>query len=66
MSSPRSKAPIFISGQTVTVIRNKRFAKAGGDFAVGRQLPELNGVRQYLIRSIADGHQRVVTEHEIV
>jgi hypothetical protein len=66
MLSPNFKTPIFSNGQTVTVIRNKRFAKAGGAFAVGRLMPEVNGVRQYLIQSIADGHQRVVSEHEIV
>jgi hypothetical protein len=66
MPSPVSKAPTFSNGQIVTVIRNKRFAGASGAFAVGRVLPELNGVHQYLIWSMADGHKRVVTENEIV
>ena len=65
MPSASLKRPTFSSGQTVTVIRNKRFARATGTFAVGRLLPEVNGVRQYLIQSTTDGHQRVVSEHEI-
>ena len=66
MRVSRLKAPLFSNGQTVTIIRNKRIAKAGGAFAVGRAMPEVDGVRQYLIRSIADGHQRVVSEYEII
>jgi hypothetical protein len=56
----------FKDGQTVTVIRNKRFAKAGGNYEVGRMLPDVNGVNQYLILSTIDGQLRVVSEHEIV
>jgi hypothetical protein len=39
--------------------------KASGNFEIGRVLPELNGVTQYLIRSSTDGHERVVSEYEI-
>jgi len=55
----------FKDGQTVTIIRNKRFAKARGNYEVGRMLPNENGVNQYLILSTTDGQQRVVSEHEI-
>lgn len=56
----------FVDGQTVTIIRNKRFAKARGSYEVGRMLPNVNGVNQYLILSTIDGQVRVVSEHEIV
>jgi len=56
----------FKDGQTVTVIRNKRSAKARGSYEVGRLLPEVDGVNQYLILSTTDGQLRVVSEHEIV
>ena len=57
-------------GQTV------KFAKAsrgnglggtpGGSFRVIGLLPDYNGNYQYRVQSTNDGHQRVVTEAEIV
>lgn len=57
--------PKFQDGQTVRVIQSKRVVKASGDFRIGRVLPQLNGINQYLIRSTTDGQQRVVSEYEL-
>lgn len=57
--------PKFQDGQTVRIIQSKRVIKARGDFQIGRVLPPLNGVNQYLIRSTTDGQQRVVAEYEL-
>jgi hypothetical protein len=57
--------PRFQCGQTVRLTQSKRVARPTGSFEIGRLLPEQDGVKQYLIRSTTDGHQRVVAEYEI-
>ena len=37
----------------------------GANFEIGRVLPQINGVNQYLIRSTTDGQKRVVSEYEL-
>jgi hypothetical protein len=36
-----------------------------GSFKIVRLLPEDRGIRHYRIKSVMDGHERVVTEGEI-
>jgi hypothetical protein len=54
----------FKIGQRVT-LGSKRLSLWGGTFEVARQMPEENGIFQYRIRSVADGHERVVLESEL-
>jgi hypothetical protein len=54
----------FKIGQRVT-LGSKRFGRWGETFEVARQMPQENGVFQYRIKSIVDGHQRVVLESEL-
>jgi hypothetical protein len=56
----------FQAGQTVKVIPNSYIPSARGDFNVVCVLPEEHGMHQYRIKSITDGHVRVVMESEIV
>jgi hypothetical protein len=56
----------FQAGQTVTVIASPYISNARGDFNIVCVLPEEHGMHQYRIKSIADGHLRVVMESEIV
>lgn len=52
----------FKPGQTVTVMARRYDPRIGGNFAVVRALPAEHGNNQYRIRSIVDGHERVVME----
>ena len=55
------------TGQRVTVASSKRGgALPGGTFRVVRPLPEEAGVWQYRIKSVTDGHERVVSENDLV
>jgi hypothetical protein len=53
-------------GQTVELLRQDTLLKPLGVFEVVRLMPTEHGVRQYRIRSRADGHERVVIESEII
>lgn len=55
----------FKAGQTVTMIPNRAHGSPKGSFEVVRLLPTERGNNQYRIRSVADGHERVVMESEI-
>ena len=49
----------FKTGQRVTVIERH------GRFEIVRLLPETGGRNQYRVRSLADGHERIVIETEL-
>ncbi len=56
----------FQIGQTVRVVPSQYISNARGDFKIVCVLPEEHGMRQYRVKSISDGHLRVVMESEIV
>ena len=56
-------------GQTVHFVKSSRIgigAAPGGNFRVVGLLPEYHGNFQYRVKSTNDGHERIVTEGEIV
>jgi hypothetical protein len=54
--------PKFARGQNVTM-RQSRFHRAPNDtFEIVRSLPAERGDRQYRIKSLRDGHERVAME----
>lgn len=55
----------FRAGQAVTVAQRRYDPRIGGSFKVVRILPTERGNNQYHIRSVVDGHERVVMEGEI-
>jgi hypothetical protein len=56
----------FKTGQRVTVApNNRRGARRGETFTVVRALPEERGVWQYRVKSVTDGHERVVSENDL-
>jgi hypothetical protein len=55
----------FETGQTVQLIPSSYIRNAQGDFKIVSVLPEEHGMRQYRIKSSADGVVRVVMESEI-
>jgi hypothetical protein len=57
----------FKAGQRITVAQNNRGGELrSGTFTVVRLLPqEQRGVNQYRVKSVTDGHERVVLENEI-
>lgn len=55
----------FRAGQTVTVMPSRGQPVPKGSFKIVRLLPEDRGIRHYRIKSVMDGHERVVTEGEI-
>jgi hypothetical protein len=55
----------FHTGQTVAVMPSRGQATPRGSFKIVRLLPEDRGIRHYRIKSVIDGHERVVTEGEI-
>lgn len=60
----------FRIGQTVRFNKVPQSSRLGGtpdgSFRVVRLLPDYLGHNQYRVESTSDGHQRVVTEAEIV
>lgn len=54
----------FMAGQSVAFIAND-LLKPLGTFAIVRALPEEHAVLQYRIKSLTDGHERVVMETEL-
>ena len=59
------KARKYRTGQTVTMTPNRARAAPKGRFEVTRLLPLEQGNYQYRIRSVTDGHERVVLESEL-
>jgi hypothetical protein len=55
----------FEAGQTVQLAPSGYVGHVRGSFTVVCQLPEEHGIRQYRVRSVTDGHERVVTEGEL-
>jgi hypothetical protein len=61
---PRHK---FRVGQKVDLVRGRAAGTiAPGKFEIVRTLPESGGNNQYRVRSLADGHERVVVEPELI
>ncbi|MGH7002242.1 MAG: hypothetical protein ACREEA_12135 [Stellaceae bacterium] len=55
----------FKTGQTVTIVANRARATPKGRFEIVRLLPTERGNNQYRIKSVMDGHERVVMESEL-
>jgi len=55
----------FKAGQTVQLVPSGYITNARGSFTVVCALPEEHGIYHYRIRSVTDGHERVVTESEV-
>jgi hypothetical protein len=55
----------FRSGQSVTMAPSSLRSTPKGRFEIVRQMPEEHGTHQYRIRSVLDGHERIVLESEI-
>jgi hypothetical protein len=56
----------FSAGQNVTMIPSRTYRAPPDIFKVMRLLPAEAGNPQYRIKSLRDGHERVVTESDIV
>ncbi|HEX7967057.1 MAG TPA: hypothetical protein VF502_02470 [Stellaceae bacterium] len=56
----------FKAGQQVIVAPNRSGGMRGGTFKVVRLLPEERGTCQYRVKSVLDGHERVVLESELL
>jgi hypothetical protein len=55
----------FKPGQTVMIAERRYEQTPRGMFRVVRALPAERGVRLYRVQSVADGHERVVSENEL-
>ncbi len=55
----------FKAGQTVQLVPSGYITNARGSFTIVCVLPEEHGICQYRIKSVTDGHERVVTENEL-
>lgn len=56
----------YKTGESVTLVTKRMYeTKPLGVFQVVRLLPMEHGGNQYRIRSVADGHERVVVEGEL-
>ena len=55
----------FDIGQTVTIVTRRYETTPQGDFQIVRRLPTEHGVRQYRVKAVGDGHERVVSEAEL-
>lgn len=56
----------FRTGQQVTLAPNRNYGLRGGTFKVVRLLPEERGVCQYRVKSVTDGHERVLLESDLI
>ena len=56
----------FAVGQQVSVSPNRYGVLRHEAFEVARLLPQEHGTWQYRIKSVADGHERVVLESELL
>jgi hypothetical protein len=59
------KARKYRSGQMVTMAPSRARDAPKGRFEITRLLPVEHGNYQYRIRSVMDGHERVVLESEL-
>jgi hypothetical protein len=55
----------FKTGQTVTIAARRYEMTPKGSFTIVCPLPTEHGVKQYRVKSDADGHERVVSEAEL-
>jgi hypothetical protein len=55
----------FKAGQTVELVPSGYTGSVRGSFTIVCTLPEEHGICHYRIRSLIDGHERVVTESEV-
>lgn len=55
----------FKVNQSVELVSRAVSLKGRGRFAIVRLLPTEHGVLQYRIKSLTDGHERVVIESEL-
>ena len=55
----------FKLGQSVELLRKEQHLKPLGMFEIVRIMPTEHDFRQYRIRSLADGHERMAMETEL-
>jgi hypothetical protein len=55
----------FTTGQSVAFLDNDLRLRPLGSFTIVRTLPEEHGIFLYRIKSLTDGHERVVMESEV-
>jgi hypothetical protein len=56
----------FKVGQSVDLVRSQHAAiSSPGKFEIVRLMPTAHGHYQYRVRSLRDGHERMVTETEL-
>jgi len=55
----------FKVNQSVELVARDLSSKPRSRFTIVRPLPTEHGVLQYRIKSLTDGHERVVTESEL-
>jgi hypothetical protein len=60
-----SETPKFRIGQSVELIAGPHRLSPLGRFEIVRLMPSEHGLRQYRIRSVTDGHERMVVEAEL-
>lgn len=56
----------FRTGQTVTLLPNHYGSNRLARFQVISLLPQEHGANHYRLKSVADGHERVATEDELI
>ena len=56
----------FKPGQSVRFVASDLRLKPLGEFKIVRVMPSERGIRQYRIKSTTDGHERFVTEGDLV
>jgi hypothetical protein len=65
MESSVANSYKFKLGQSVELIAGETRLKPLGRFEIVRLMPSEHGLRQYRIRSLTDGHERMVIEGEL-
>jgi hypothetical protein len=55
----------FTVGQSVELVAGPHRLSPLGRFEIVRLMPSEHGLRQYRIRSLTDGHERMVIEAEL-
>jgi hypothetical protein len=55
----------FKTGQSVELVANDLRLKSLGAFTVVRAMPAERGIQHYRVKSVKDGHERVVLESEL-
>jgi hypothetical protein len=55
----------FKLGQSVELVAGETRLKPLGRFEIVRLMPSEHGLRQYRIRSLLDGHERMAVETEL-